>query len=268
MVDTAASFGGSIPEYYDTILGPAQFDAIAADLVRRMPVRPKGDVLELACGTGRVTARLRERVDPFLRVVASDVSDDMLAYARSKVKGKIDWRKADASALPFKDATFGAVICGLGVMFVADKKRLFGEARRVLVEGGLLLFNVWDRIDRNPHGKATAETFERLFPGDAQMQFASLPYGFADPASIGRHLDEARFSAVQIDPLKITIKAPSARAYATGQIRGTPRGALIGQKGANVDEVIGHVAEGLAAVGGAEPFSVEGHLLVIQAKAV
>lgn len=268
MADTASSFGGSIPEYYDTILGPAQFDAIAADLVRRMPVRPKGDVLEIACGTGLVTARLRERVDPFLRVVATDVSDDMLNYARGKVKGKIDWRKADASALPFKEATFGAVVCGLGVMFVADRKRFFAEARRVLVEGGLLLFNVWDRLDRNPHGQATAETFERLFPGDPEMRFAQVPFGFADPQAIGRHLDEARFSGVHIDPLKITIKAPSARAYATGQVRGTPRGALIGQKGAKIEEVIGQVAEGLAAVGGAEPFSVEGHLLVIQAKAV
>lgn len=268
MVDTAADFGGSVPEHYDTILGPAQFGAIAADLVRRMPVRPKGDVLELACGTGLVTGRLRERVDPFLRVVATDLSDDMLAYARSRVKGKIDWRKADASALPFKDATFGAVLCGLGVMFVPDKTKLFAEARRVLVEGGLLLFNVWDRIDRNPQGTATAETFERLFPGDAQMKFANVPYGFADPDVIRSHLDAARFSAVQIDPLKITIKAPSARAYAAGQIRGTPRGALIAQKGADVEEVIGQVAEGLAAVGGAEPFSVEAHLLVIQAKAV
>lgn len=268
MVDTAADFGGSVPEHYDTILGPAQFAAIAADLVRRMPVRPKGDVLELACGTGLVTARLRERVDPFLRVVATDLSDDMLGYARSKVRGKIDWRKADASALPFKDATFGAVVCGLGVMFVPDKKKLFAEARRVLGEGGLLLFNVWDRIDRNPHGYATAQTFERLFPGDPDMKWANVPFGFADPDAIRRHLDEARFSAVQIDPLKITVKAPSARAYATGQIRGTPRGALLGQKGVNVDDVIGRVAEGLAAVGGAEPFSVEAHLLVIQAKAV
>ena len=268
MVDTAANFGGSIPEHYDTILGPAQFDAIAADLVRRMPVRPKGDVLELACGTGLVTARLRERVDPFLRVVATDVSDDMLAYARNKVKGKIDWRKADAAALPFKEGTFGAVICGLGVMFVPDKKKLFAEARRVLEEGGLLLFNVWDRLERNPQGKATAETFERLFPGDPEMQFANVPYSFADQDLIRQHLDEARFTGVQIDPVKITIKAPSARAYATGQIRGTPRGALITQKGASIDDVISAVAEGLAAVGGAEPFAVEAHLLAIQSKAI
>ena len=268
MVDKAADFGGSIPEYYDNVLGPAQFEAIAADLVRRLPVRPKGDVLELACGTGIVTERLRARVDSSFRIVATDISEAMLAYARNKVKGKVDWRKADAAALPFKDETFGAVVCGLGVMFVPDKKKLCGEVRRVLLEGGTLLFNVWDRLERNPQGKAAAEVMDRLFPGDADMQFACVPYGFADEALIRAHLDEARFNDVRIEPITIRIKAPSARAYANGQIRGTPRGALIEQKGANLDDVIEKVAAALAAVGGAEPFSVEAHLLVVQAKAV
>src|SRR5687767_12349594 len=110
MVQKGADFSGSIPEHYDTILGPAQLERLAADLVRRMPVRPKGDVLELACGTGIVTRRLRERIDANFRLVATDVSDAMLAYARAKVKGKIDWRIADAAALPLKDGTFGAVV--------------------------------------------------------------------------------------------------------------------------------------------------------------
>src|SRR5918912_3813717 len=102
MAEIAADFGGSIPEYYDSILGPAQLEALAADLVRRLPVRPRGDVLELACGTGIITERLRERIDGNFRLVATDLSDAMLAFARNKVKGKIDWRLADAAALPFK----------------------------------------------------------------------------------------------------------------------------------------------------------------------
>src|SRR6266404_6714356 len=125
MVDIAADFSGSIPEYYDSILGPAQLNALAADLVRRMPVRPRGDVLELACGTGIVTQRLRERIDSNFRLVATDLSEAMLTYARNKVKGKIDWRVADAAALPFKDDSFGVGGCSLGVMFVPEKANFF-----------------------------------------------------------------------------------------------------------------------------------------------
>jgi ubiquinone/menaquinone biosynthesis C-methylase UbiE len=268
MVDTARDFGGAIPEFYDRLLGAAQFDGIAADLVRRVPVRPKGEVLELACGTGIVTQRLRERVDSFFRIVATDISDDMLAYARGKVKGKVDWRKADAAALPFKDQTFGLVLCGLGIMFVPDKKKVCSEVRRVLLEGGAFVFNVWDGLERNPQGASTAKVFDELFPGDKEMQFAQIPYSWNDPAVIRQHLDEARFNEVSIETVKFAIKAQSARAYATGQIRGTPRGALIEKKGRNLEEVIDRVAEGLAAVGGAEPFRIEAHLLVIQAKAI
>jgi SAM-dependent methyltransferase len=267
MVDTARDFSGSIPEYYDSILGPAQLHAMAAGLVKRIPVRPKGDVLELACGTGIVTQRLRERIDSNFRLVATDLSDAMLAYARNKVKGKIDWRVADAAALPFKDATFGAVVCALGVMFVADKPKLFGEMRRVLLEGGMVLFNCWDRLELNPHAQAASAVMQELFPGDAEMDFSRIPYSFNDEALIRELLDGARFRSIEIDKVKIQVDCPSARTFAIGQIRGTPRSVLIEKKGGSVEQVIDRVAERLAAAGGAEPFRVEANSLAVRAQA-
>jgi ubiquinone/menaquinone biosynthesis C-methylase UbiE len=268
MVDNAADFGGSIPEYYDSILGPAHFEALAADFVRRLPVRPRGDVLELACGTGIITHRLRERIDGNFRIVATDVSDAMLAYARNKVKGKIDWRLADAAALPFKDETFGLVVCGLGVMFVPDKAKFYSEARRVLFEGGTLLFNVWDRLEANPHAQAAAHVMETLFPGDAEMQFARVPFSYSDEATMRAALDAARFGDVRIERVTVEVKAPSARALATGQVRGTPRGALVEKRGAKLDDVIEKIADELAQIGGSEPFRSEAHALVVQGKAL
>ena len=267
MVDTARDFSGSMPEYYDSILGPAQLHAMAADLVKRLPVRPKGDVLELACGTGIVTERLRERVDANFRLVATDISDAMLAYARNKVKGKIDWRVADAAALPFKDETFGAVVCALGVMFVPDKAKLFAETRRVLTEGGMLLFNAWDRLELNPHAQAASEVMQQLFPGDAEMDFSRIPYSFNDEDAIRSLVEAARFRAIEIAKVKIKVACPSARTFATGQIRGTPRSLLIEKKGGNIEQVIDQVAERLAAAGGAEPFRVEANVLVVRAQA-
>jgi ubiquinone/menaquinone biosynthesis C-methylase UbiE len=267
MVDTARDFSGSIPEYYDSILGPAQLNALAADMVKRIPVRPKGDVLELACGTGIVTQRLRERVDSNFRLVATDLSDAMLAYARSKVRGKIDWRVADAAALPFKDETFGAVVCALGVMFVPDKPKLFSEMRRVMFEGGMVLFNCWDRLEMNPHAQAASAVMQELFPGDAEMDFSKIPYSFNDEPAIRALLEGARFRNVEIEKVKLQVDCPSAKTFATGQIRGTPRSVLIEKKGGNVDAVIEKVAERLAAAGGAEPFRVQANVLVVRAQA-
>jgi ubiquinone/menaquinone biosynthesis C-methylase UbiE len=82
MTDTSSSFVGSIPEHYDRYPGPAWFDAFANDLARRLPTKPEGNVLEIACGTGLLTKRLRERVDPALGPVAADLGKAMLDYAR------------------------------------------------------------------------------------------------------------------------------------------------------------------------------------------
>src|SRR5258705_6271268 len=128
-------------------------DSFAADLVQRLPEGPPGNVLEIACGTGIVTRRLRERLSPSLRLVATDLSKTMLDYARAKLDARrdIEWREADALKLPFEDGSFGAVVCGFGIMFAPDRQAALREARRVLIESGILLVHVWDRIEEDRH---------------------------------------------------------------------------------------------------------------------
>lgn len=269
MADLKASFTGSIPEYYDTCLGPAWFDAFAADLVQRLPAKPPGDVLEIACGTGLVTRRMRERLDPALRLVATDLSKPMLDYARRKLSDRkgIEWREADAVNLPFGDGEFGAVVCAFGVMFVPDKPAVFRESRRVLKEGGIFLFNVWDRIEENPHAAASAEVVEGLFPGDEEMRFR-LPFEMHDPALLRRLLAEAHFQEVRIEKKRLQVERVSARNVAIGLIRGTPRSNLIEKRGVPLDEVVEKVTAALAKIGGADPYRGPAQAVVVEARAI
>ena len=266
MVDTRANFGGSIPQYYDNCLGPAWFDAFATDLAPRIPARPRGDVLEIACGTGLLTRRLRARLDPSVRLVATDLSAAMLDYARGKpsTSGNIEWREADAAKLLFRDGEFGALICGFGFMFVPDKNAAFSEAHRVLKDGGMLLFNVWDRIEENPHIMANAEVLESLFPGDAEMRFR-IPYEMYDQELLRGLLKQACFDDVKIEKAAVPI-AISARTIATGQIRGTPRSLLIEKRGVSLDEVIDKVTAALTRIGGADPYRGVARAIVVEAR--
>lgn len=266
MVDLSANFAGSIPEYYDKCLGPAWFQAFAADLAKRLPVKPAGHVLELACGTGIVTRRLRERLDPSLRLLASDLSTAMLGYARSKLSTceGIEWRQADATSLPFADGEFGAVVCAFGIMFVPDKRAAIREARRVLEKGGILLFNVWDRIEHNRHVALTVGVMEDLFPGDEELSFRRL-YEMYDPALLRTLLAEAAFQEVRIEKKQIEVHGVSARSIATGLIRGSPRSLLIERRGASLDEVVERVTAALEKAAGGAAYRGTASAVVIEA---
>jgi len=264
-VTASATFTG--PQYYDQHLGPIQFDPFAAELVRRLPTRPPGDVLEIACGTGLVTKRLRERLDPALRLTATDLSATMLDYAKAQLgqHDGIEWREADALKLPFPDGAFGAVVCGFGIMFVPDRQGMLREARRVLVDGGILLFSVWDRVEENPHALASAEVIEAMFPGDAEMRFR-IPYEMHDPALLRQLLAGARFREPCIETKRIPFDGQDPRNIATGQIRGTPRSVLIEKKGVSLDLVINKVAAALEKRGG-NPYRGHAQGLIVEAQA-
>jgi SAM-dependent methyltransferase len=265
MASASATFSG--PQYYDKHLGPIQFDPFAAELVRRLPPRPPGDVLEIACGTGLVTRRLREHLDPALRITATDLSATMLDYAKAQMGERegIEWREADALKLPFPDDAFGAVVCGFGIMFVPDRQAMLREARRVLVDGGMLLFSVWDRVEENPHALASAEVVESLFPGDAEMRFRT-PYEMHEPALLRQLLAAARFRDVHIEKKRIAFEGVDPRNIAIGQMRGTPRSALIEKRGVPLDLVIEKVAAALATRGG-NPYRGHAQGLIVEARA-
>ena len=266
MVSASASFTG--PQYYNDFIGPIWFDPFAADLARRLPEHPPGDVLEIACGTGLLTRRLRERLSPSLRLVATDLSKPMLDYARAKLGGLegIEWREADALKLPFEADSFGAVVCGFGIMFVPDRQAALREARRVLAKGGILLFNVWDDIERNPHAATNAEVVEALFPGDPEMRFR-IPYDMHDAGLLRRLLAGARFRETRIETKRFPIEGADPRSIATGQIRGTPRAALIEKRGVSLDLVVQKVTDALTRTGG-DPYRGHAQAVIVEAVAV
>ena len=192
----------------------------------------------------------------------------MLDYARAKLGARkdIEWREADALKLPFEDGKFGAVVCGFGLMFAPDRQAALAEARRVLAKGGILLFNVWDRIEENRHAQVNAEVLEALFPGDLDMKFR-FPYEMNDPALLRRLLAGARFRETRIETKRIPIEPVDPRSIATAQIRGTPRSALLEERGVSLDLAIDRVTEALTKAGG-NPYKGHAQAVIVQAQAI
>jgi SAM-dependent methyltransferase len=258
---TQDAFSGSVPEFYDRYLVPALFDRYAADLVARI-ARRDGRVLEIACGTGAVTRRLRAAL-PGATIVATDISPAMLAHAARAVDG-VTWQTADAQALPFGDAAFDAVVCQFGVMFLPDKVRGFQEARRVLAPGGQLLVNVWDSLAANPYAAEMAAVLARLFPADPP-KFIAMVHGYCDRARIAADLAAAGWDDVAIEPVALRGGSTSPEGLATGFACGSPVRQLLTERGTEPAAFVAELAPRLAVLAGDAPFCPELGAIVISA---
>lgn len=268
MSEANARFLGRIPEVYDRHLGPVIFEPYAADLARRVTVATPAPVLEVACGTGILTRQLRNRLSPCVQLVATDLNQPMIDHARSKlgVPANIDWRTADAAALPFADASFAALACQFGLMFVPDKGAAFREARRVLAKDGLFAFNVWGGFEHNPFGRIAHETISAFFSTDPP-NFYQVPFGFHDSGELRRLLDTSGFSHVKLDWVTLEAHSDSAKSFAVGLVKGNPVSIAIQERGVALNPIVDALEAALARIGGDLPFRSTMRALVVTAKA-
>ena len=102
------------------------------------------EIMEVGCGIGVGPAYIAKRFD--CRVVAVDISEKMLAWARQRaqregVLDRITFRQAGVRDLPLEDDRFDAVIVESVLAFVADKDAAVRELIRVIRPGGYLGLN-------------------------------------------------------------------------------------------------------------------------------
>jgi SAM-dependent methyltransferase len=264
-----ARFTGSIPELYESHLVPLLFEPYAADLANRVAGRHPSRVLEAAAGTGVVTRAMAHALPIHVDLVATDLNQPMLDRAAAIGTSKpVKWQQADATQLPFDDASFDIVVCQFGFMFFPDKARAFSEARRVLRHGGVLLFNVWDRIEENEFANTVTAALAGLFPADPPLFLVRTPYGYFDPEVISRDLADAGFSATpHFETIAARSRAPSARAPAVGFCQGTPlRSEIEARSGGDVGDATSACAAAIAERFGAGPVDakIQAHVVIAQ----
>lgn len=130
-------------------------------------------VLDVACGSGNVALAAARR---HAEVVGIDYVPSLLDRARERAAAErlaIDFREADAEALPFPDASFDVVLSAFGVMFAPNQERTAAELLRVCKRGGRIGLANWTPTS------AVGDIF-RL-----GARFVPPPAGLASPVAWG-----------------------------------------------------------------------------------
>jgi SAM-dependent methyltransferase len=120
---------------WDTPAGRVRADRRARLFIELGGITRGARVLELGCGTGEFTRRVAPEG---ARLVALDLSADLLAKARARVLSGARFLRGDAQRLPFRAGAFD-VVYGCSILHHLDVETALGEARRVLRPGGQLV---------------------------------------------------------------------------------------------------------------------------------
>jgi len=130
-------------------------------------------VLDVGCGIGGPSRFLASKFG--CQVTGLDFTAEFVALAamlaqRTRLADKVTYRQGDALDLPFADASFDIVWSQNAAMNIADRDRLYGEMRRVLVPGGRLALQ---EIAAGPGGEPF---YPAPWADDKSISFLSTPH--------------------------------------------------------------------------------------------
>jgi ubiquinone/menaquinone biosynthesis C-methylase UbiE len=189
------------------------YGAATLQMLAAADLQPGDQVLDIAAGTGdqsRLAARL---VGPEGSVLATDISQEMLAAAarRAEQEGlnNLTTRAMNAEQLDLPANRYDAVISRFGLMLIPNLQQALVEIRRVLKPGGRLAALVWSKPERNPLltlDEALLAQWRATEEGEEPQVDA---FSLADVVLFGSRLQQAGFQQVQVQVLPLTLHFPS-----------------------------------------------------------
>lgn len=214
-------------EHYDKI-SLEVFPPITEAFLSFVQLRPGQLVLDVACGTGAVTAAAARSVGAAGRVVGVDLSPGMLKIAMGRAQERnLEYREMDAESLDMPDGLFNVVLCQLGLMLFPRPEAALKEMVRVCKKGG----SVACVVQGDPERMAfTGLIMKTLFQHAPELKQPGAPgiYAFAPVGVLDQALARAGLGHILSSRVSGTFAFPSPRDYWETMTRGGGRtGALL-----------------------------------------
>ena len=184
------------------------------DLAR---IQPGQRILDIAAGAGEPALSAAERVGPRGYVLATDISEGIVELARQVAHERglkqIETRAMDGEKLDLPDASFDAVLCRLGLMYMPHPVTALREWRRALRAGGRVAVAVFSTPDRNSWGAMPAAIIRRRAQLPPPVPGQPGPFSLGAPGVLEGVFRQAGFADPEVRAVPVPHRAASAAEY-------------------------------------------------------
>lgn len=190
---------------------------VSDKLVDLAGIRSGSKVLDIATGIGEPAVTAARRIQPNGKVLATDISPEMLAIGRERaeklgLQSIIEFRESDAESLKLPDKSFDAVLCRFGLLFLPNISHALRIFYNALVPKGKIAAAVWPALDKVPFANlAFLTVFKKLSlpPPSPDMP----PFHLSDPLALQNALIKAGFQDVKTENMIITLRFDSPDSF-------------------------------------------------------
>ena len=230
---------------------------ISERLVELAGVRSGSRVLDVAAGYGEPALTAARAAGPEGRVVATDISAEMLAFGRERAAAagldNLEFIESDASSLDFPPASFDAAVSRWGIIFDPDAEAAASRIRGFLKPGARIAISSWGEPDQVPFLSIPMRTTMQRLEVPPPPAGTPGPLSRPTPAAIGALLAGGGFSDVAVEEAEVIFRFDSPEHF-TAYIKAisAPIRAMIEQHaGAAQDEAWDAITQAAAEAGGA-----------------
>jgi len=177
-------------------------------------VRLGSRVLDVAAGAGGQTLAAARRVGPAGRVLATDISPNILRYAAEGARraglANVETRELDGEDLHVGPESFDAVISRVGLIYFPDQQKALGGMYRALKPGGRVAAMVYSTADRNEFFSIPVSIIRRRAQLPPPLPGQPGPFSLGQAGALQAAFEQAGFHAVQTRLVSAPLSMPTA----------------------------------------------------------
>lgn len=181
------------------------------DLAR---VGPGSRVLDVAAGAGEQTLVAARRVGPTGFVLATDISPNILRFAREAAAterlGNIETREVDGENIDLPEASFDVVISRVGLIYFPDQHKALTGMHRVLKPGGRVAAITYSTPEKNKFFSLPVGIIRRRAHLPPPNPGQPGPFSLGAPGVLQAAFERAGFHDIQVRTIASPLRLPTA----------------------------------------------------------